>query len=509
MKLRLNKAISSSIALLMLVIVIVVVAIPMMEYISTIQQEGVSQSALVNNYVYLKSLQSKQVEYGHPAIYYGNSSILFYYTNGTFVPPTNITITKILYLSSSGIWTNLTSLKYPLTVTTFTNITLPPYVQGRPIIVITSLGNLFFLTPMSSIGPYSTSGKGGFEVATQIYESSGPITVSTNLTTNIDGSYKNFTTPVAFVNQTGTFSIRIPQYVYYVERNGSVITGVFRNWIELGQGILNSSTSNEVTVTLEGSPLVLIGNYSPLNAQDQVTIQVNPSQVEPVEVIIDGVNYTISGTTNLTIPAGFVNFTVVTTSLNHTISRNIIEHFEYQFTSVSGRSFSSTSFITFLNPDTHYSFIVSYNNDYNYYGIYIEYSYIEYPHNVTCIEPDPYYYTYYCFNFNPNYPQEYGLYFQLGNNLYNYSNSTPYYIKSGNYNYSAIGTYFNLRSQNFYVCFTVNFTNYQIATFNAGLAWGPYEYYVNGTPISSDYIDINSPLNITVVYTWTEGYNKL
>jgi hypothetical protein len=498
MKLRLNKAISSSIALLMLVIVIVVVAIPMMEYISTIQQEGVSQSALVNNYVYLKSLQSKQVEYGHPAIYYGNSSILFYYTNGTFVPPTNITITKILYLSSSGIWTNLTSLKYPLTVTTFTNITLPPYVQGRPIIVVTSLGNLFFLTPMSSIGPYSTSGKGGFEVATQIYESSGPITVSTNLTTNIDGSYKNFTTPVAFVNQTGTFSIRIPQYVYYVERNGSVITGVFRNWIELGQGILNSSTSNEVTVTLEGSPLVLIGNYSPLNAQDQVTIQVNPSQVEPVEVIIDGVHYTISGTKNLNIPAGFVNFTVVTTSLNYTISRNIIEHFEYQFTSVSGRSFSSTSFITFLNPDTHYSFIVSYNNDYNYYGIYIEYSHIKYPYNVTRIEPYPYKY------FNPNNPQEYGLYFQLGNNLYNYSNSTPYYIKSGNYNYSAIGIYFGQTSQNFYVYFT----NYQIATFK-GLTWGPYEYYVNGTPISSDYIDINSPLIITVVYTWTEGYNNL
>lgn len=128
------------------------------------------------------------------------------YFDGTFVPPMNLTIVGILYLNtSSGVWTNITSLKYPITVKEGEALQLPKYVEGKPIIVVTSLGNLFFLTPGPSIGPYSgVVTKGGAIVLAQICQSLGsPLGVSTNVTTNIYGKFQNFTTPVAFPNQTG------------------------------------------------------------------------------------------------------------------------------------------------------------------------------------------------------------------------------------------------------------------------------------------------------------------
>lgn len=127
---RLSRGLTNAIAILMLIIVVLVISIPMITFFTNTQQTGTEKLALVNNYIFLKNLQVKQVEYGHPAIYYANSSIEFYYTNGTFVPPTNLTIVKILYLQG-GVWLNL-SYHYPITINAFTNLTLPSYVQGNP-----------------------------------------------------------------------------------------------------------------------------------------------------------------------------------------------------------------------------------------------------------------------------------------------------------------------------------------------------------------------------------------
>jgi hypothetical protein len=119
------------------------------------------------------------------------------------------------------------------------------------------------MQPGSGIGPYSSTASGsGVEIITQIFTPSGPIIVSTNITTNIDGTFKNYATPVGFLNTTGTFVVRAPQYVYYQEPNGNVITGVFKNWVLLGKAAVNGTNTLAIRVTLENSPIALIANYT-------------------------------------------------------------------------------------------------------------------------------------------------------------------------------------------------------------------------------------------------------
>jgi hypothetical protein len=114
--------------------------------------------AIVNNYLTLKQLQYESIISGHPAIYYSGGtqkgSIIFEYTNGTFIPPINLTITGILYLNN-GVWQNITTYKYPIVINSSQSIEIPSYASNDPIIIVTSLGNVFFLAPNTSIGPYS------------------------------------------------------------------------------------------------------------------------------------------------------------------------------------------------------------------------------------------------------------------------------------------------------------------------------------------------------------------
>lgn len=149
-----NRALSNVLSIIILIFVILLVFIPFLYYLNNISQNNTVKTSIVNNYVYLKNLQISQVTTGHPSLYYNGSSIYAVYSNGTFVPPSSLTIVSILYLNTNGIWLNLTSIKYPLVVSKGQVISLPSYIQGRPIIIVTSLGNVFFLQPGSSIGPF-------------------------------------------------------------------------------------------------------------------------------------------------------------------------------------------------------------------------------------------------------------------------------------------------------------------------------------------------------------------
>ncbi|WP_054836999.1 hypothetical protein [Metallosphaera hakonensis] len=383
---RQNRGLTSAIAILMLIIVVLVIAIPLITFFTNNQQAGSTKLALVNNYVYLKNLQVKQVEYGHPAIYYSNSSIEFFYTNGTFVPQSNLTITRILYFQG-GVWLNLT-YNYPIIVGAYKNLTLPSYVQGKPIIIVTSLGNVFFLTPKSSIGPYSTSARGGLIISAQISEVNQPIGVATNVTTNIDGIYRNYTTPVAFPNQSGTFIVKVPKYVFYERPNGSIVTGVFYNWIAGGQVKLNATTSSAVEVTLEGGSTSLTANYTPLTKYINLEIKVNAKNINKTKVSVDGQTYCVYNTKNISVPAGYVNVTIETLQYNYTGNegKGIIYHYSYSSTNLSS-AFTSPSFITFVNPASNGSILnIYYVNDYNFVEINTLYDYSNYyPNNVTDI----------------------------------------------------------------------------------------------------------------------------
>ena len=100
-----KRGLSSAIAILILIVFIVSLVVPFLFYLQYMRQNTQVTGAIVNNYLTLKQLQYKSVISGHPAIYYSGGtqkgSIIFEYTNGTFVPPINLTITCLLYTSPS------------------------------------------------------------------------------------------------------------------------------------------------------------------------------------------------------------------------------------------------------------------------------------------------------------------------------------------------------------------------------------------------------------------------
>ncbi|MEM0175836.1 MAG: hypothetical protein QXU86_07180 [Metallosphaera sp.] len=498
-----GKALSSAIAILMLIVIVLAITVPMAAFFINNQSSAEAGNALVNNYIYLKNLQVKQVEYGHPGIYYSNSSIYFAYTNGTFVPQSNITVTNILYFKD-GIWYNV-SAHYPLVIGAYTNLTLPKQVQGHPIIIVTSFGNLFFLSPESSIGPYSTSGKGGVIIAAEISEPGNTIGISTNVTTNINGPFKNYTTPVAFPNQTGTFSVGVPQYVFYEMPNGSIVTGVFHNWIVSG-ALVNSTNSQGIKVNLQGVPASLTANYTAVTQYVNLQVNLIKNYGQPITIAIDGINHTINNNENFKVLAGYVNVTIYTTQFNVTSPNAIYQH-SYQESTYNGKSYSTTSFLIFIQPSsTNPSINIQFINSSSYYKVYINYACNQnspWPPNVSSISPDETYSASY-------------VNFILNSSVYQYN--TKIWVKNGTY--IAHGTDLFVPGS-FYVYFTNGgYTYYPYLT------WGPYEITVqtlSGQTVESvqSYagvapyagvaleINVNQPLNITVYYAWTTGYNYL
>ncbi len=408
----LNKGLSNAVSFIIIILLLISLAIPVLYYLMNLSQANVNNALISNNYIYLKELQNKQVTTGHPSFFYSGNYIYVEYTNGTFVPRSNMTIVGILYLSSNGLWVNVTDLKYPIVLSNNQALQLPSYVKGRPIIIVTSLGNVYFLQPGSAIGPYSsTVSAGGVEILTQIYTPSGPIMVSTNVTTNITGTFKNYTTPVSFPNTTGTFVVKAPQYVYYQEPNGSIITGVFKDWVLIGKAAVNGTNTLAIRVTLENSPLVLVANYTPLRSYISLTIQTTDKNVG-VQVSVDGRPYTVYGSATIQIPAGYFNVTVLTLQFNDTTQKGngVIKYYTFKNIQYNGKTYVTYSAILFAPPNTSETLYINYVNKYNYY--YVTFNGYNLPGQVNVI---------------------------LNGTVYNYGQS--YWIIGGNYSASYTGIF--------------------------------------------------------------------
>ena len=246
---------------------------------------------------------------------------------------------------------------------------------------MTSLGNIYFLQPGSAIGPYSSLLSAfGVIVVTQIYTPSGFIMVSTNVTTNITGTFKNYTTPLGFPNKTGTFVVKAPQYVYYQEPNGSIITGVFKNWVLIGKAAVNGTNTLAIRVTLKNSPLVMIANYTPLRSYIELdvipTFQqvgiINNAYLNPgVNVSIDGRLYILNGSATIKIPAGYFNVTVLTLQYNDSSLKGygVIKYYTFKNITYNGKTYVTYSAILFAPPNKKEKLYINYVNVYNYYNV--------------------------------------------------------------------------------------------------------------------------------------------
>jgi hypothetical protein len=331
---------------------------------------------------------------------------------------------------------------------------------------VTSLGNVYFLQPGSAIGPYSsTVSSGGVEIITQIYTPSGPITVSTNVTTDITGTFKNYTTPVGFPNRTGTFVVKAPQYVYYQEPNGSIITGVFENWVLLGKAAVNGTNTLAIRVTLENSPLVLIANYTSLRSYIKLTIQTTDKNVG-VNVSVDGRPYAVYGSAAIQIPAGYFNVTVVTLQFNDTTQEGngVIKYYTFKNIAYNGKAYVTPSAILFASPNTSETLYINYVNKYNYY-----------------------YVTFYDYN-PPGY-----VWVTLNGTDYNYWQS--YWIIGGNYSAHYIGVF----DPN-------NDVSYGVTTLQIVTPQGSQTYNFPDIPT---YLYINSTMMINAYYGKTYYWHQL
>ncbi|MCQ4342291.1 MAG: hypothetical protein RXN77_02070 [Sulfolobaceae archaeon] len=460
----LNKGLSNAVSVLIIIILLVSLAIPVLYYLINLTQANINNALISNNYIYLKELQNKQVTTGHPSLFYSGNYIYAEYTNGTFVPRSNFTIVGILYLNINGLWVNITDLKYPIVLSSNQALQLPSYVNGRPIIIVTSLGNVYFLQPGSAIGPYSsTVSSSGVEIITQVYTPSRLITVSANVITNITGTFKNYTTPASFPNRTGTFVVKAPQYVYSLEPNGSIITGVFKNWVLIGKAEVNGTNTLATRVTLENSPLVLIANYTLLRSYITLTIQTTDKNVG-VNVSVDGRLYTVKGSDTIQIPAGYFNVTVLTLQFNDTTQEGngVIKYYTFKNISYIGKTYVTYSAILFAPPNTSETLYINYVNKYNYYNV-----------------------TFYDYN-----PPQGPVNVILNGTVYNYNQS--YWIIGGNYSASYTGIIY---LDTLYGNYSYGVTTLQIVT-----SQGSQTYKFPDIP---SYIYINSKMTVDAYYNTT------
>ncbi|BCU70192.1 hypothetical protein [Stygiolobus caldivivus] len=474
-----SRGLSSAIAIFIFIAIIVSLAVPFLFYLQYLRQSDQVSGAIVNNYVSLKQLQYKSVLSGHPAIYYSagtqKGSIIFEYTNGTFVPPINLTIIAILYLDN-GVWNNLTALKYPIVINSSQDLSIPSYVVKDPIIIVTSLGNLFYLMPNSSIGPYSLTNKGGVEILAEITSKNNIYAPVANVTTNIlDDQFKNYTMPVAFPNITGTFQAKVPQYVYYEFQNGTIITGVFHNWIIQGRAVVNSTTTQGISVTLERQSVVLIANYSELTTPLTLNVVVeepNSPSTQLISIKVDGKFYSVPGPVKVL--AGYVSVDIPNNYLlfNNTRdeSNGYIYIYKYQYSQVGSTEYTSPSFVFFIPPTAVNPTLYIYYTEQGYYV------------HVTIQKEG-------------NTQSYSGFYFILNGTVYDYGKS--YWILAGTYVASPTGVFIQCP--------------YPLQSYSIGAL---YIYYNNVevwnyNEVTAAVIKLYYPGNIEVKYGINEYYQQL
>jgi hypothetical protein len=251
--------------------------------------------------------------------------------------------------------------------------------------------------------------------------------------------------------------------VYYQEPNGSIITGVFKNWVLIGKAAASGTYTPDIRVTLENSPLALIANYIPLRSNTTLTIQTTDKNVG-VLVFVDGRPHPVYGNDTIQIPAGYFNVTVLTLQFNDTSQegKGVIKYYTFENITYNGGTYLTYSAILFAPPNANETLCINYVNKYNYYNVTFK-------------------------DYNP--PGQ--VYVVLNGTVYNYNQS--YWIIGGNYsaNYTSIlkGSY-----------------SYGVKTLKIVTPQGSQSYNVPNIP---PYLCINSPMTVTAYYGETYYWHQL
>lgn len=152
-------------------------------------------------------------------------------------------------------------------------IPLPKQVANKPILIVSSQANFYFLNPNTSVTTVTIVGPSG---KIPIYITAFVLNGSKVLPITLAGTFQGsvtFTTPQIFYVNPGTYSISI--------KNGSTIflpnyglTATFQNWSIVGNGQLNYPNSISTCVTATG-PVVVTAIYKANTEKFTVTIVPN------------------------------------------------------------------------------------------------------------------------------------------------------------------------------------------------------------------------------------------
>jgi len=290
------KALSIPVAVLILLIISVAILIPafiLLNELGFFSSQGRIQGSL---YVQQQEQQLNQIYKGNPNIYY-NSSKSPYLEFSYNLIPTPLNITGIYYFNGT-MWVAV--LQQSLIVSGNFKYPLPPSAFNKPIIIITALGNIYYLNPNTSVVTVTVAGPAGkvpvYITAFVINGSKllpASILVTINSTTSVIGSAL---TPQIFYLNPGTYLLN--------NKNGSLIflsgyglTASFLNWSIVGGGTLSAPNKLSTQFVVYG-PLIITAIYNASIKKFPVTIM--PNNIPLGNTIVTGSTTLVS--LNSTIP---------------------------------------------------------------------------------------------------------------------------------------------------------------------------------------------------------------
>ena len=260
------KGVSVAIAMIILLMILIVVIVPaliLLNEVPVYSSQGQFQGSAM---LQLQKQQNNQVFRGNPNIYYNSStnpSLQFYFNS----LPAQFNVSQIYYYNGT-VWVPV--LKSYIVVSGNAKLPLPSKAFNEPVIVLTALGNIYFLDPNTSITTVSVSGPSGkVPVYIVAYVVNGSKTIPVPIEV-VFGYNPPALTPVLYYVLPGTYSVS--------NKNGSTIflpqyglTATFQGWSLVGQGTISSQSPQSVTFTVYG-PAVLTAVYKAQLQKFQVTI---------------------------------------------------------------------------------------------------------------------------------------------------------------------------------------------------------------------------------------------
>jgi hypothetical protein len=317
--------------------------------------------------------------------------------------PTPFNITQIYYFNGTE-WVpvlnqNVLVLAYNAT------LPLPKQVFNKPIIIVTSYGNIYFLNPNTSITTTTISGparKVPVYITAFVVNDSKLIPVSLSATFQ---GHISFLTPNVLYVDPGTYSLAIksPSMIFLPNYG---LTAVFQNWSIVGRGTVSDPNSLSTTFTVTGAAVLTVIYKANLQ---KFTVKIQPSNISlgttisqggatltslnsTIPVIIDNRTYYVGSsgiTLNLTYGYHIVQFptqyNITFDYTNKSFKLKGGEKILYQFNGLS----SNTSKIQIISNNT-----VFINSSGTIYGKYkpietyylvVIYNNFSFPRNVTLI----------------------------------------------------------------------------------------------------------------------------